>query len=71
MKKILIALTLFASVTVASAQTKKPAQKAAAKKECCEVKKECCVKEEVAGCCSPGSKAKAIVSAKKVPAKKG
>ena len=71
MKKSLIALMLFASVTIASAQTKKPAApKAKAKKECCEAKKECGAKEEVASCCSPGSRAKAI-TAKKVPAKKG
>lgn len=72
MKKILIALMLVTSVTVASAQTKKPAApKANAKKESCEAKKECGAKEEVASCCSPGSRTKAVTAAKKVPAKKG
>lgn len=71
MKKILIALMVCASATFASAQTKKPAAKAEVNKECCKVKKESCAKEEVAsGCCSP-SKAKALTSSKKVPAKKG
>lgn len=71
MKKSLIALMLFASVTAASAQTKKPASKAEAKKESCEAKKECGAKEDVASCCSLGSRAKAVAAAKKVPAKKG
>jgi hypothetical protein len=74
MKKVLFALALAASVAVASAQTK-PAKKVATK-ECC--KKEgasCCKEKETAvseaSCCSPSSKAKALVKAKPATVKKG
>ncbi|HEX8377329.1 MAG TPA: hypothetical protein VF602_05880 [Pedobacter sp.] len=61
MKKILFVLAVFASVNVASAQTK-PAQK----KESCEVKKEECAKKgDKPACCSQSSKAKAISTTKK------
>ncbi len=61
MKKLLIVLAVFASVSAASAQTK-PAQK----KESCEIKKEDCAKKgDKPSCCSPSSKAKAISTAKK------
>ncbi len=61
MKKLLVVLALFASVTITSAQTK-PAQK----KESCEVKKEECAKKgDKPACCSQTSKAKAISTPKK------
>jgi Ni/Co efflux regulator RcnB len=64
MKKLLVVLAVFASVTVTSAQTK-PAQK----KESCEIKKEDCAKKgDKPSCCSPGSKAKTVSTAKKAPA---
>ena len=61
MKKLLVVLTVFASVAITSAQTK-PAQK----KESCEVKKEECAKKgDKPSCCSSGSKAKAIATPSK------
>ncbi|MBC8053586.1 MAG: hypothetical protein H7Y13_11035 [Sphingobacteriaceae bacterium] len=72
MKKILIALTVFASVTAASAQQKKPAQKKAEiKKEVSGAKKDCCAKDEADDCCAPAEKTKTVSSVKKAPAKKG
>lgn len=69
MKKILIALAIFASAAAASAQTKPAQKKAEAKKECCKAKKEC-TKEEEDNCCFPGSKAKILSTTKKPAAKK-
>lgn len=76
MKRVLFTLALAASVAVVSAQTK-PAKKAAETKECS--KKEgasCCKKEKETaasetGCCSPSSKAKALLKAKPATVKKG
>ena len=64
MRKTLFICALAASITAASAQTK-PAKKASqgTKKECC--------KKEGAGCCSPSSKAKALLNAKPASEKKG
>jgi len=63
MKKTLFILAFAASVTAVSAQTK-PAKKASES-----TKKECC-KKEGSSCCSPSSKAKAILNAKPAAEKK-
>jgi len=63
MKKTLFILALAASVSAVSAQTK-PAKKASES-----TKKECCKKKEDA-CCSPSSKAKAVLNAKPAAEKK-
>jgi hypothetical protein len=64
MKKTLFILALAASVSAVSAQTK-PAKKASES-----TKKECCKKKEGASCCSPSSKAKAVLNAKPAAEKK-
>ena len=69
MKKLLIAIMLFASASAVSAQTK-PAQqkKLTVKKEC--VKK--CEKEAAgSSCCESATKSKAAALSKKATAKKG
>ena len=67
MKKIFIAIAVFVSVTAASAQTR-PAQKRAEVKKASTKAKEC-TKEGEDNCCSPGSKAKMISTAKKTAVK--
>lgn len=63
MKKVFYVLLMVALSGAASAQETKPAGKAS------EAKKECCKKAEK-GCCSPSSKAKAMLNAKPATEKK-
>ena len=63
MKKALLILAVAASVSVASAQTKPAKKTEATKKDCC--------KKDGASCCSPSSKAKALMTAKPSATKKG
>ena len=65
MKKIFIAIAVFASLTAASAQTK-PAQTKAEVKKAAKAKE--CTKEDH-HCCSPGSKAKVMSTEKKAAIK--
>ncbi|MEJ6980976.1 hypothetical protein WG906_10970 [Pedobacter sp. P351] len=65
MKKIFIAIAVFTSLTAASAQTK-PAQKKAEVKKAAKAKE--CTKEDD-NCCSPGSKARVMSTAKKAVTK--
>lgn len=68
MRKILIVLAVFASITAASAQTQPTQEKT---KECCKAKKDCSKEEETKGShCSPDSKSKVLSTVKKSPAKK-
>ena len=62
MKKALFIFAVAASITAASAQTEPVKKAEAPKKECC--------KKEGASCCSPSSKAKALIKAKPTTAKK-
>ncbi len=64
MKKLLVALVVLVSVTVASAQTQEPVKKD------CSAKKECGVKKTSGSCCDQTSKAKTSVSTKKTTVKK-